>query len=30
MAFDGVGHCVGQEAPKLLLGALQIFEAKDR
>jgi hypothetical protein len=28
--FAGVGHCVGQEDPKLLLGALQIFEAKDR
>ena len=29
-SFSGVGHCVGQEDPKLLLGALQIFEAKDR
>jgi pimeloyl-ACP methyl ester carboxylesterase len=28
--FAGVGHCVSQEDPKLLLGALQIFEAKDR
>jgi pimeloyl-ACP methyl ester carboxylesterase len=24
--FDGVGHCVAQEAPKLLLEALQAFE----
>jgi hypothetical protein len=29
-SFAGVGHCVGQEDPKLLLGALQIFEAKHR
>lgn len=27
--FAGVGHCVGQENPKLLLEALQIFEAED-
>lgn len=26
--FDGVGHCVGQEAPKLLLEALAAFEAR--
>ena len=25
-AFDGVGHCVGQEDPKLLLQALRAFE----
>jgi pimeloyl-ACP methyl ester carboxylesterase len=24
--FDGVGHCVGQEDPKLLLWALRVFE----
>jgi pimeloyl-ACP methyl ester carboxylesterase len=24
--FDGIGHCVAQEAPKLLLEALQAFE----
>ena len=29
-SFAGVGHCVGQEDPKLLLEALQIFEAEDR
>lgn len=27
-SFDGVGHCVGQEAPALLLGALDAFEAR--
>jgi pimeloyl-ACP methyl ester carboxylesterase len=27
--FEGVGHCVGQENPKQLLDALQMFEAKD-
>jgi pimeloyl-ACP methyl ester carboxylesterase len=26
--FDGVGHCVGQEAPALLLQALELFEAE--
>lgn len=26
--FDGVGHCVGQEAPALLLHALEAFEAE--
>jgi pimeloyl-ACP methyl ester carboxylesterase len=25
-AFDGVGHCVAQEAPALLLEALEVFE----
>ena len=29
-SFAGVGHCVGQEDPELLLEALQIFEAEDR
>jgi len=28
--FAGVGHCVGQENPKLLLDALRIFAANDR
>jgi hypothetical protein len=28
--FAGVGHCIGQEDPKLLLDALQIFETKAR
>jgi pimeloyl-ACP methyl ester carboxylesterase len=27
-SFEGVGHCVGQEAPELLLRALQAFEVK--
>ncbi|KWV57905.1 alpha/beta hydrolase [Bradyrhizobium macuxiense] len=27
--FDGVGHCVAQEAPALLLGALKAFAAQD-
>ena len=27
-SFEGVGHCVGQEAPELLLRALQAFEEK--
>ncbi len=27
-SFDGVGHCVGQEAPALLLQALETFEAE--
>jgi pimeloyl-ACP methyl ester carboxylesterase len=26
--FDGVGHCVAQEAPKLLLQALEAFETR--
>jgi len=26
--FDGVGHCVGQEAPALVLQALEVFEAE--
>jgi pimeloyl-ACP methyl ester carboxylesterase len=26
--FDGVGHCVAQEAPALLLGALEAFKAE--
>ena len=26
--FDGVGHCAGQEAPALLLRALEVFEAE--
>ena len=26
--FDGVGHCVAQEAPDLLLQALEAFEAQ--
>ena len=26
--FDGVGHCVAQEAPALLLGALEAFKAR--
>jgi pimeloyl-ACP methyl ester carboxylesterase len=26
--FDGVGHCVAQEAPELLLQALAAFEAE--
>ena len=26
--FEGVGHCVGQEAPELLLEALKAFEAQ--
>ena len=26
--FEGTGHCVGQEAPELLLQALKAFEAK--
>lgn len=26
--FDGVGHCVGQEAPQLLLQALEAFRAR--
>ena len=26
-SFDGVGHCVGQETPELLLQALKAFEA---
>jgi pimeloyl-ACP methyl ester carboxylesterase len=26
--FDGVGHCVGQEAPALVLQALEAFEAR--
>ena len=25
--FEGAGHCVGQEAPELLLQALKAFEA---
>jgi pimeloyl-ACP methyl ester carboxylesterase len=28
--FEGVGHCVAQEAPEQLLQALKAFEAKDR
>jgi pimeloyl-ACP methyl ester carboxylesterase len=28
--FDGVGHCVAQEDPQLLLEALRAFEAEDR
>ncbi|WKA30844.1 alpha/beta fold hydrolase [Bradyrhizobium roseum] len=28
--FEGVGHCVGQEDPELLLDALRIFAARDR
>ena len=28
--FEGVGHCVGQENPKLLLDAVRIFEAEIR
>ncbi len=28
--FDGVGHCVAQEAPELLLQALKTFEARSR
>jgi pimeloyl-ACP methyl ester carboxylesterase len=24
--FDGTGHCVAQEAPELLLQALEVFE----
>jgi len=27
-SFDGVGHCVAQEAPALLLQALELFEAE--
>jgi pimeloyl-ACP methyl ester carboxylesterase len=26
--FDGVGHCVAQEAPALVLGALEAFEGR--
>jgi pimeloyl-ACP methyl ester carboxylesterase len=26
-SFDGIGHCVAQEAPELLLKALKAFEA---
>ena len=26
--FEGVGHCVGQEAPKQLLAALKAFETR--
>jgi pimeloyl-ACP methyl ester carboxylesterase len=26
--FDGVGHCVAQEAPTLLLQALEAFEPR--
>ena len=26
--FEGIGHCVGQEAPELLLTALKAFEAE--
>ena len=29
-SFSGVGLCSAKRDPKLLLGALQIFEAKDR
>lgn len=28
MSFDGVGHCVAQEAPELLLDALRTFAAR--
>ena len=30
LVFDGVGHCVGQEEPTLLLQALEAFEEQDQ
>jgi len=26
--FEGIGHCVGQEAPEQLLAALKAFESR--